>query len=309
MIYQEFFSNDIDECFSLESSLEFDCVQLSAGGLGFQSRMAQIGKLKIFINSIGQRIHCRDALKTNELFFSTVVESQIPSKFEGVEVAPDQGLVHQPQVEKQYVLEPGRYLDIIVEETLATEMGWNLSKTSINSVAPHARKRLMSNCESLTNATADCEVNSILIQVLRERVLISLGESLRPWGFDTDEGNMIHRQKSRASFELVKQAIDFMQRGSKTCKIRIADVAASFEVSERSLYNSFQNWLGIGPYEHHVICKLHEFRKRLIRGPAYQGKITRNASQSGFDHLGQLGKIYRRHFGESPSQTVRRKSP
>lgn len=75
-------------------------------------------------------------------------------------------------------------------------------------------------------------------------------------------------------------------------------------VSERTLYRSFDHWVGVGPYEFFTLSRLHAFRRHLLTGHSIRGRISRAAAAYGFDELSRLAQLYKRHFGELPSETL-----
>ena len=81
-------------------------------------------------------------------------------------------------------------------------------------------------------------------------------------------------------------------------------LARCVKVSERTLYRAFDQWVGIGPYEFFTLSRLHAFRRDMLTGPAQRGKIARTARANGFEELSRLAQLYKRHFGELPSETL-----
>lgn len=138
----------------------------------------------------------------------------------------------------------------------------------------------------------------------QQRTLTSLRAVLEPWMTRRSGAN--HRDDGRhRCFRLVKRAREFMAELGPDRKLSMPQVARHLDVSERTLYNAFRQWLGIGPYEYYLVQRLHAFREELRRGDAYPGKVTRAALDTGFHHFGQLGLLYRRHVGETPTETMR----
>ena len=86
-----------------------------------------------------------------------------------------------------------------------------------------------------------------------------------------------------------------------------ADVAEAVGVSVRSLQEAFANHLGTTPMAH-----LRGIRMRRIHAELRLGgdgvTVTDVALRWGVTHLGRFAQEYRRMFGESPSQTLRRGS-
>jgi transcriptional regulator GlxA family with amidase domain len=53
--------------------------------------------------------------------------------------------------------------------------------------------------------------------------------------------------------------------------------------------------------------RLHRFRRFLFAAPRLKGAITKAAMQSGITHMGRLSERYRKQFGESPSEALKRR--
>ncbi len=87
--------------------------------------------------------------------------------------------------------------------------------------------------------------------------------------------------------------------------VSLAELAAISGVSVRTLHASFRAHRGYGP-----MTFLRERRFELARGQllsaAPRDTVARIASACGFEHLGRFSGGYRKRFGETPSQTLRR---
>lgn len=87
--------------------------------------------------------------------------------------------------------------------------------------------------------------------------------------------------------------------------VRVADVARAAGVSVRTVYRSSARHLGGPPMRQIRLRRLQRVRRRL-RAAAPGDTVTSAAMDAGFFHLGRFADTYRRHFGESPSATLRR---
>jgi transcriptional regulator GlxA family with amidase domain len=86
----------------------------------------------------------------------------------------------------------------------------------------------------------------------------------------------------------------------------IGDVAAAAGVAHRTLYKHFHDERGISPMRYARDCRFAQVREALLRaGP--QDCVTTIAVQWGFCHLGRFSVEYRKRYGESPSETLRRR--
>jgi transcriptional regulator GlxA family with amidase domain len=99
--------------------------------------------------------------------------------------------------------------------------------------------------------------------------------------------------------ELVESAWD--------APLTIADLAEFAGVSERSLHAAFHRQLGVSPMAHVRRRRLERAREELLRAPPTGSTtVTYVALRNGFAHGGRFAATYRRHFGELPSDTLRR---
>ncbi|MGK4580584.1 AraC family transcriptional regulator [Kitasatospora sp. HPMI-4] len=90
--------------------------------------------------------------------------------------------------------------------------------------------------------------------------------------------------------------------------ISVADIAQAARVSVRTLREGFRAHLNTSPLAYLKSVRLDHARRDLIavaRGQA-TGMVTEIASRWGFTHLGRFSADYRRTYGQSPSQTLRR---
>ena len=85
--------------------------------------------------------------------------------------------------------------------------------------------------------------------------------------------------------------------------VHVADLSRIAEVNQRTLSRAFREVCGIGPYRYLQQLRLNEVRRVLL---SEGGSITEVAMRFGFRELGKFGVLYRKAFGESPSETRRR---
>lgn len=87
--------------------------------------------------------------------------------------------------------------------------------------------------------------------------------------------------------------------------LRIVDLCRTLGVSRRWLQWSFNEVLGVGPKAYLQLLRLNAARRMLLQ--ASPGRKVIDAVEAyGFWHLSRFSHDYRHHFGELPSQTLRR---
>jgi transcriptional regulator GlxA family with amidase domain len=86
--------------------------------------------------------------------------------------------------------------------------------------------------------------------------------------------------------------------------VHVADVSRVAGVNQRTLSRAFREIHGIGPYRYLQHLRLSELKRVLF---SEEITVTQAALRLGFGELGKLGVLYKKTFGESPSDTRRRR--
>jgi len=104
----------------------------------------------------------------------------------------------------------------------------------------------------------------------------------------------------------VRRAIDAMRSnaGRDWSMKGLASVAG---VSSRTLQRQFRIFLGKAPRETLRDIRFERARRELLQG-AVEAKVTDIALRCGFPHGGRFSVEYRRRYGETPSQTLKRQA-
>jgi AraC-like DNA-binding protein len=103
----------------------------------------------------------------------------------------------------------------------------------------------------------------------------------------------------------VKRAIDYMH-ANLDASITITEIIAVAGVPGRTLFKHFRDFKGMSPMQYLRNARFDRVRRALLLGEPAEG-ITQIAMEAGFLHLGRFAVDYRRRFGESPSDTLRRR--
>lgn len=103
----------------------------------------------------------------------------------------------------------------------------------------------------------------------------------------------------------VKRAEAFLL-SNLTEDVRLQDVVAAVGVPTRTLYNGFQRFRGIGPMQWLRIQRLERSRSELADPTDDALTVTEVANRYGASNFGRFARAYLEHFGELPSETLRR---
>ena len=86
--------------------------------------------------------------------------------------------------------------------------------------------------------------------------------------------------------------------------VHVTDVSCIAGINQRTLSRAFREVHGIGPYRYLQHLRLCELKRVLV---SEEITVTQAALRLGFVELGKLGVLYKKAFGESPSETKRRR--
>lgn len=103
----------------------------------------------------------------------------------------------------------------------------------------------------------------------------------------------------------VRHAIDYIEANLDQA-ITIADLVKVTGVAGRTLFMHFKKFKGVSPMRYLHDARMRQVREALLRTDPEAG-VTAIAMNAGFTHLGRFSVAYRRHFAESPSQTLKRR--
>jgi AraC-like DNA-binding protein len=103
----------------------------------------------------------------------------------------------------------------------------------------------------------------------------------------------------------VRRAIDYIEAHLDQ-PITVADIVEATGVAGRTLFMHFRDFKGISPMRYLRDARLRKVRQMLLRADP-GASVTDIAMSVGFSHMGRFSVEYRRRFGESPSQTLKRR--
>ncbi|NRO99445.1 helix-turn-helix domain-containing protein [Paraburkholderia sp. NMBU_R16] len=106
--------------------------------------------------------------------------------------------------------------------------------------------------------------------------------------------------KSRGAREIVARAVDFIESKVRA-PVSVCDIAVHCGVSRRSIFLSFENFLGTTPGKWLLERRLIAAREALRHPDDPKVSVGRIAESLGFLNKGKFAMEYRRRFGELPS--------
>jgi len=116
----------------------------------------------------------------------------------------------------------------------------------------------------------------------------------------------VTRPELNASLATFEQIADYIRQNLKE-DISSDELARRVHMSPRSLYGLFERTVGLTPNRYIRQKKLERVHACLSDETCGYRNITELAMDYGFLHLGRFSEIYRKQFGELPTDTFKRR--
>ncbi|MGQ4598380.1 AraC-like ligand-binding domain-containing protein [Nocardia sp. R6R-6] len=146
---------------------------------------------------------------------------------------------------------------------------------------------------------AAVEPSSIALREF-ERLLISQLILGQPNNY-SDELNLTPR---RTVARPIAQAVELIEAHAHE-PLTVDDIAEAVGVGARALQDGFRRYYDTTPTAFLRDVRLRRVRTELMHADPTSTTVTTIAIRWGFVHLGRFSAVYRRRFGETPSQTLR----
>ena len=105
--------------------------------------------------------------------------------------------------------------------------------------------------------------------------------------------------------KVVVERVKEYMKSHQQLPVTITELCQIAYVSRRTLQYSFETILGYSPLQFLRLTRLNQVR-RALKNADKDSTVTENAEKWGFTHAGQFSHDYKKTFGESPSQTLRK---
>ena len=107
--------------------------------------------------------------------------------------------------------------------------------------------------------------------------------------------------------KIVKKFKEFLEKHPGR-PFYLPEICSSIGVAERTLRAACEDHLGMGPIRYLTLRRMHLVRLSLLVADASRTSVTRILIGHGFWELGRFSVAYHAMFGETPSQTLRRRA-
>lgn len=248
-----------------------------------------------------------DTVPGSELHFGWVASSdgRICAMAKDIDAAD--AMVWMQGREIEYVMHgPCVVYELVVSSVLVEQLGWTISGHPLAHVGEEALRSLTNSCNGILNATTSCSENKCAT-IERDSLLDLLDVALAPWSTQTCLHDMA--VDDPRYYQLVRTVDEYLQEHDFSKPFLVDQLADALDLPRRTIFWAFRRHLGIGPRRYFEIMRLNRLRHRLKRARHGELTVQEAAKELCFPDLCRLPALYRKHFGELPSDTLCRTSP
>ena len=295
-----------------QTSTETQFIQLSAGAALLEGESLDLGRIRLLRVAAEGHHFWEDHMAPGEWRFAILSEAKGSAKLGGIDLSPTLGCLLRPGDQSDLLLN-GSYntLEITFDAALAEDLGWKCSpgQLAILDEAPIRALRETADAalavfedgsggEKDHRSAGHADLWSSLILDLME-------QTLRPW-LQIDGNDKV--LSSGASADLLRRTRSAFHDLDYAKSAQIDQLSRDLGVSRRTLFHAFKKELGLGPRRFNELLRLNLLRARLYRHGRGDATVTECANDLGFSELGRMAVAYRAVFGESPRETLNRRS-
>ncbi|MGE9271364.1 MAG: helix-turn-helix transcriptional regulator [Verrucomicrobiales bacterium] len=297
-------ATDVDEWAELHAphwNLNYE--QLSSGRFEARKEVRHDAQGVIYRESVSQNIRIQGELSEDSIAFGLFNEAGTLGKFWGNRLPPN-GIAYSTDLGDVDVTYQTGTLGILA---IVPRSVFQRFYTALDGLNPHfletpngvaeiseaSRARLSKVWNSLLDAQMAGPQNRHLTSI----VITETCEALRGPG-----SRLIEPCARRPLFQ---RAVDLAD--SNDHPLSIPEICLELRVSQRTLENVFQTQVGISPRRYLNLRRMNKAYLLLKRGNPEDDSVTKIATSCGFTELGRFAVSFRKHFGISPSERLRRR--
>lgn len=299
---------DVDELGEITRAWDVDFRQLGRGPLEGSVTQWVTPSVQLVRVTLSKRVDQRGTPPRGLRTLSIPMDPDIQLSWRGHQVAGTQVLAFPRGGELESVSAPGfDMLAVSVDEGLlddaASRRGQGgitrlLDENEVVTLPAPALGRLREGTRAVLEATAERHPSRSFARVHADLPAL-LVEAL---GSAEGKG----REPAGTRVRIVREVMDLIRERGEHVQ-SVGDLCDLVGVTERSLQRGFREVAGVAPKQYMLAHRLSGVHRRLRLSDPARTRVADVANEWGFWHLGQLAADYRRHFGERPSETLRRR--
>lgn len=310
--------------YSSQAGLEFDCMQLAPGHLGYGRTTVAIGDVTIALEAVRKPLRVRMCYPPGVLSVSFLQTAGGSAFWRGHEIEKGHALVFG-EAENDYILPAGLCtLSIVAPARAFDSLGlprpqrglWHTAEAPQRFVTAVGRAALAGHFSSdtwmqvLSSLCAAMAEETGALQFVGDRKparIPTVSGSQMPAGRRADDNGRALLEPEYLPTRQFQVLLRAERLGTDQTSRSLESMARDLATSKRSLHRTFKDLAGLGPQSYLRVLRLHRFRQSLIVSDP-DNTVTRLAHDHGFENMGRLSRQYRDWFGELPRETARRRS-
>jgi AraC-like DNA-binding protein len=309
---------DIDDLTAAHADMdvvERDGMTLESTGLRARRVVVRLESTVVAYQSVNLRVRAHTRTRDGLLGYCVFGPRSVGT-VDGLQIRPGTVLVAPPETAAAFVVEPGwESITVMVRpddlrahlaarrredefhepdgvEVLhaSPDRGGALFRMGRRLTAIAARRPALFEVGGAARDAAEAELLDVLLGTLRSADGVAPSSAERT-------------QQARS--RIVQIAEDYvLAHGGE--RVYVSHLCREADVSERTLESIFQEVVGMSPTAYLTRLRLHRVRAALLAAEPGSTRVATEAVRWGFWHFGDFSRAYKRCFGESPSDTLRR---
>lgn len=173
--------------------------------------------------------------------------------------------------------------------------------------APHeAIRQLIAAAKDAMDAvqTRSTSANTTRVRDIERALLAALLGAIAPYGVVARAP--CNRNNSNLD-RVIRKALEFLRTKDRQ-DLHVEELCRTVGVAERSLLRAFHRFFGVGPTRYLKLRRLNNVHCALQARDCRQTTVTEVLTTWGVTELGRFAGAYKALFGESPSETLRKKT-
>ena len=286
--------SDVQEAASALPDLQFEYRQLEAGAITVDVMLRRLGRLHVTQVKLDRLSEGAGLIAPDRLIFVLcLAASPDPHLFEGQALRAGQVFMARGGKASDSVLRAGFHASLVnvdvelVERMLRCDVRG--LKSEVLTLAPETRADLL----WLQEQSVNCPPHQSL--ALADAIALCLCRGARL----SCANDMPRRLDSKT---LLARAI--RDRLEERPESSVSEVCHDLSISESTFRRVFGEVYQLSPGQYQLATRLNRVKQELKDRPPVKGAVSDAACRQGFWHMGRFSGQYRRHFGETPRETL-----
>ena len=283
--------------------LDQEVVQLDSEALRFRRVIVRLQAAQVMFQSTNRPGRSHTRLKDGCVAVVAFGPRAIGT-LNGLAVGPDRLLASPSGVDVEFVVAAG-YESVTFFLSEAQHAWFSLAGVQLLQTRDGAARQLYGWGRRLADQAArnpDLFEMPLARSVVEEELLDTLRTVLQ----STDLHETTAQDRTRQEHSRVVQIAQAYAVTHLGERVPVVDMGEAAGVSERTLQYAFKEMLGMSPVAYLNRLRLHRVRLALRAASWESTTVTQEALRWGFWHVGDFSQAYKKCFGESPSETLRR---